>query len=239
MPRTIGAPVFSAHEPHGPARSPRQPALPHQRADRLGPRLPDEGRHARGRCAVRGIGLPPDGAVDAQGHVTESATQAAALRPLGGLDYGHKGYGLARVVERLCGPLHGYLWGPQIGPMCAELTRPRHSRQSATAPRLGWPHRCDASGAPLYHSAWQRATVTRQPCTRNRRPSLRLIHRPTQRPTQRPTPRRPTACGACSCWAACGRSAATWCSRTSAAEASARCWRGWRCIRSAATRAKS
>ena len=60
---------------------------------------------------MRGIGLPPDVAVDAQGHVTESATQSPALRPLGGLDYGHKGYGLASVVERLCGPLHGHLWG--------------------------------------------------------------------------------------------------------------------------------
>ena len=56
---------------------------------------------------MRGIGLPPDVAVDAQGHVIESATQAAALRPLGGLDHGHKGCGLERVVERLCGPLHG------------------------------------------------------------------------------------------------------------------------------------
>ena len=73
-----------------------------------------------------GIGLPPDVAVDAQGAPTQSATDAAALRPLGGLDYGHKGYGLALVVELLCGPLHGNLWGPQIGPMYAELTRPRH-----------------------------------------------------------------------------------------------------------------
>ena len=56
---------------------------------------------------MRGIGLPPDVAVDAQGHVNESATQAAALRSPGGLDHGHKGCGLERVVERLCGPLHG------------------------------------------------------------------------------------------------------------------------------------
>jgi len=46
--------------------------------------------------------------------------------PLGGLEYGHKGYGLALVVELLCGPLNGNLWGPQIGPMYAELTRARH-----------------------------------------------------------------------------------------------------------------
>jgi len=72
-----------------------------------------------------GIALPPDVAVDASGAQTNDAQSANALRPLGGLDYGHKGYGLALVVELLCGPLHGNLWGPQIGPMYGELTRPR------------------------------------------------------------------------------------------------------------------
>ncbi len=72
-----------------------------------------------------GIGLPNDVAVDADGAPTNDAQAANALRPLGGLDYGHKGYCLALVVELLCGPLHGNLWGPQIGPMYAELTRPR------------------------------------------------------------------------------------------------------------------
>ncbi|HEY9067643.1 MAG TPA: Ldh family oxidoreductase [Burkholderiaceae bacterium] len=69
--------------------------------------------------------LPPDVAVDASGAPTTDAHAAAALRPLGGLEYGHKGYGLALVVELLCGPLNGNLWGPQIGPMYAELARPR------------------------------------------------------------------------------------------------------------------
>lgn len=69
--------------------------------------------------------LPADVAVDANGAPTESAVDANALRPLGGHDYGHKGYGLALVVELLCGPLHGNLYGPQIGPMYAELTKPR------------------------------------------------------------------------------------------------------------------
>jgi len=73
-----------------------------------------------------GIGLPNDVAVDSAGAPTDDAQSANALRPLGGLDYGHKGYGLALVVELLCGPLHGNLWGPQIGPMYGELTRPRH-----------------------------------------------------------------------------------------------------------------
>jgi len=72
-----------------------------------------------------GIGLPNDVAVDSTGAPTNDAQSANALRPLGGLDYGHKGYGLALVVELLCGPLHGNLWGPQIGPMYGELTRPR------------------------------------------------------------------------------------------------------------------
>ncbi len=72
-----------------------------------------------------GHSLPEDVAVDANGAPTTDAHAAAALRPLGGLEYGHKGYGLALVVELLCGPLNGNLWGPQIGPMYAELTRPR------------------------------------------------------------------------------------------------------------------
>jgi len=73
-----------------------------------------------------GHSLPEDVAVDANGAPTTDAHAAAALRPLGGLEYGHKGYGLALVVELLCGPLNGNLWGPQIGPMYAELTRARH-----------------------------------------------------------------------------------------------------------------
>ena len=73
-----------------------------------------------------GLELPPDVAVDAQGAPTTQASAAGALRPLGGTDYGHKGYGLALIVELLCGPLNGNPYGPQIGPMYAELTRPRH-----------------------------------------------------------------------------------------------------------------
>lgn len=73
-----------------------------------------------------GLELPPDVAVDAQGAATTDADAAGALRPLGGTDYGHKGYGLALIVELLCGPLNGNPYGPQIGPMYAELTRPRN-----------------------------------------------------------------------------------------------------------------
>ena len=73
-----------------------------------------------------GLALPPDVAVDAHGEARQDAQRAAALRPLGGADFGHKGYGLALVVELLCGPLNGNPYGPQIGPMYAELTRPRN-----------------------------------------------------------------------------------------------------------------
>jgi ureidoglycolate dehydrogenase (NAD+) len=72
-----------------------------------------------------GASIAPGVAVDADGRDTRDAQTANALRPLGGLDYGHKGYGLALAVELLCGPLHGNPWGPQIGPMYAELERPR------------------------------------------------------------------------------------------------------------------
>jgi ureidoglycolate dehydrogenase (NAD+) len=64
-------------------------------------------------------------AVDAQGHATTDADAAKALLPLGGTDYGHKGYALALMIELLCGPLHGNPWGPHIPPMYEQLHRPR------------------------------------------------------------------------------------------------------------------
>lgn len=73
-----------------------------------------------------GAAIAPGVAIDQDGAGTTDAHTANALRPLGGLDYGHKGYGLALAVELLCGPLHGNPWGPLIGPMYAELERPRH-----------------------------------------------------------------------------------------------------------------
>lgn len=73
-----------------------------------------------------GAVIAPGVAIDQDGHDTTDAHTANALRPLGGLEYGHKGYGLALAVELLCGPLHGNPWGPLIGPMYAELERPRH-----------------------------------------------------------------------------------------------------------------
>ena len=63
-----------------------------------------------------GAAIAPGVAVDGEGGDTTDAQAANALRPLGGPDYGHKGYGLALIVELLCGPLNGNPYGPQIGP---------------------------------------------------------------------------------------------------------------------------
>ena len=72
-----------------------------------------------------GQSLPPGVAVDAQGSPTTDAQAAQALSPLGGTEYGHKGYGLALVIDLLCGPLNGNPWGPHIPGMFTELDRPR------------------------------------------------------------------------------------------------------------------
>jgi ureidoglycolate dehydrogenase (NAD+) len=73
-----------------------------------------------------GLPLPAGVAVDADGQDTTDAQATQALRPLGGLGYGHKGYALALMIELLCGPLNGNPYGPQVGPMYQELARPRH-----------------------------------------------------------------------------------------------------------------
>jgi ureidoglycolate dehydrogenase (NAD+) len=72
-----------------------------------------------------GVTLPPGVALDAQGRDCSDADQARALRPLGGEEYGYKGYGLAMMIELLCGPLNGNPFGPHISPMYEALDRPR------------------------------------------------------------------------------------------------------------------
>ena len=69
--------------------------------------------------------LPTDVAVDAQGAPTTDAQAAAAVVPLGGGEFGHKGYALALVVDLLCGPLLGNPYGPHIPPMFEALDAPR------------------------------------------------------------------------------------------------------------------
>ena len=72
-----------------------------------------------------GHALPPDVAVDAQGAPTTDANAAAAVVPLGGSEFGHKGYALALVIDLLCGPLLGNPYGPHIPPMFEAIDEPR------------------------------------------------------------------------------------------------------------------
>ena len=69
--------------------------------------------------------LPPDVAIDAEGHATADPNAAIAVTPLGGEGYGHKGYALALMVDLLCGPLNGAPFGKNIPPMFGNLDAPR------------------------------------------------------------------------------------------------------------------
>ena len=70
-------------------------------------------------AAVRGEEIPDCWAVDGAGKVTtdpRTAMREGAGLPLGGseLTGGYKGYGLALMVETLCGVMAGGAWGPNI-----------------------------------------------------------------------------------------------------------------------------
>lgn len=68
-----------------------------------------------------GDALPPGVALDEAGEDATDPQRARALRPLGGLQQGYKGYGLALMIELLCGPLNGNPFGPHISPMYDQL----------------------------------------------------------------------------------------------------------------------
>jgi ureidoglycolate dehydrogenase (NAD+) len=69
----------------------------------------------------------PDGVViDASGRSTTDPHTAAALRPLGGTDFGHKGYALALMIDLLCGPLNAMPAADHITPMYGDLAARRH-----------------------------------------------------------------------------------------------------------------
>jgi ureidoglycolate dehydrogenase (NAD+) len=69
--------------------------------------------------------LPPDVAIDAHGRTTTDPHATVAVTPLGGREYGHKGYALALMIDLLCGPLHGNPFGPHIPAMFGDLDVPR------------------------------------------------------------------------------------------------------------------
>ncbi len=64
-------------------------------------------------------------AVDAAGNPTTDPHKARAGVPLGGPIYGYKGYGLAFMIDLLCGVLNGMTFGRHINNMYEELDQPR------------------------------------------------------------------------------------------------------------------
>ena len=69
--------------------------------------------------------LPEGVAYDEAGTVTTDADATRSLLPLGGPEFGYKGYGLAMMIDLLCGPLNGNPYGPTISGMFTELDAPR------------------------------------------------------------------------------------------------------------------
>ena len=65
--------------------------------------------------------LQPGWALDGRGRPTLDAEAASCLLPLAG----YKGYGLALMIDLLCGPLNGMPFGPHIPDMYVNLTRHR------------------------------------------------------------------------------------------------------------------
>lgn len=74
---------------------------------------------------IEGRALDPGIAVDGKGAPTVDATKAEAAIPLGGPIYGYKGYGLAFMIDLLCGALNGMTYGRHINSMYEELESPR------------------------------------------------------------------------------------------------------------------
>ena len=74
---------------------------------------------------IEGRALDPGVAVDASGTPTTDPNLARAGIPLGGPIYGYKGYGLAFMIDLLCGLMNGMTFGPHINSMYEELDQPR------------------------------------------------------------------------------------------------------------------
>lgn len=74
---------------------------------------------------IEGYDLDPGVAVDAAGNPTVDPHQARAAVPLGGPIYGYKGYGLAFMVDLLCGLMNGMTFGRHINSMYEDLEHPR------------------------------------------------------------------------------------------------------------------
>ena len=75
---------------------------------------------------VEGKALADGLTVDAHGRPTSDPQLAQALVPLGGSEYGYKGYGLAMMIDLLCGALNGMAFGPRLTPMYEDLDTPQN-----------------------------------------------------------------------------------------------------------------
>jgi LDH2 family malate/lactate/ureidoglycolate dehydrogenase len=74
---------------------------------------------------IEGHALEPGVAVDAEGNPTTDPHLARAGIALGGVTYGYKGYGLAFMIDLLCGAMNGMTFGRHINNMYEDLDRPR------------------------------------------------------------------------------------------------------------------
>lgn len=74
---------------------------------------------------IEGHALEPGVAVDADGNPTTDPHRARAGIALGGVTYGYKGYGLAFMIDLLCGAMNGMTFGRHINNMYEDLDRPR------------------------------------------------------------------------------------------------------------------
>ena len=74
---------------------------------------------------IEGETLDEGVAVDADGKPTTDPHRARAGIPLGGPIYGYKGYGLAFMIDLLCGAMNGMTYGRRINNMYEELDKPR------------------------------------------------------------------------------------------------------------------
>ena len=74
---------------------------------------------------IEGYDLDEGVAVDAEGMPTTDPHKARAGVPLGGPIYGYKGFGLAFMVDILCGALNGMTFGRHINSMYEQLDQPR------------------------------------------------------------------------------------------------------------------
>ena len=75
---------------------------------------------------AKGLELPPNVAVDATGSVTVDPARSAALLPLGGPGFGHKGAGLASMIEIFSAVMTGMAYCTQLlGMVGPDLSTPR------------------------------------------------------------------------------------------------------------------